>query len=155
MAQQEWSQAQKHVVAFRNISSRECRRAAPLEPRAQKVQARPVDRAALEATLLCLPGSSEFADEWRALGLLLPHAWVGSPGWLQLYCLCSREASDLDLGTGLTSGGGKLHICGGGWSLVAEDPETLTSGCLRPFVVSAAPVAVGRGNLWERLQRRL
>lgn len=47
-------------------------------------------------------------------------------------------SSDLDLGTGLTSGVGSPP-CGCGWSLVAEDLEALFSGCLRPFVVPRAP----------------
>lgn len=30
---------------------------------------------------------------------------------------------------------------------MAEDPETLASGCLRPFEALGAPVAIGPGNL--------
>ena len=44
----------------------------------------------------------------------------------------------------LTSGLRNPHTAGGGWSLVAGDPRTLTSGCLRPTVVPGAPVAASQ-----------
>lgn len=82
-------------------------------------------------TQACLPGSGSScgraALEPPALCARLPEAGrVESTG-----CSCltpglephgdsstpvSQGASNLDLGTGLPSGGGNPHICGGGWS---------------------------------------